>query len=289
MPWLTALRYDARFACRAVLRSPSVSAAAVLTLALGVGLNTAIFSVVESLLLRQLPYGAPDRIAALTLLDSTGAPGGRVNAWLVRQVAARARTLDGIAIHGDSQLVLHDAGDTEVLRGTRVSAGYFDTLGVHMLLGRTFQRGEDRLDPTPMLILTYDFWTRRFGQDSTIVDRALNVDGVPYRVIGVLPERFDPLRMTNGAKRPEFFAPASYDCDPCGGVWSNSVCLLGATSDPGSRRPRESRGDRYGRLSPFFRVIRADEKLARASTRAYNAFCVNRTHPVRGKGRAHLS
>src|SRR5579859_6467458 len=177
-----ALRYDARFACRAILRSPSATVAAVLTLALGVGLNTAIFSVVESLLLRQLPYGAPDRIVALTLLDARGTHGDRLNAWLVRQVAARARTLDGIAIHGDSQLVLHDSGDTEVMRGSRVSAGYFDTLGVPMLLGRTFQPGEDHLEPAPVLILTYEFWAGRFGQDTTIVGRTLNIDGGPYRV-----------------------------------------------------------------------------------------------------------
>src|SRR5579872_632461 len=218
MKWLGALRYDARFACRAILRSPSATVAAVLTLALGVGLNTAIFSVVESLLLRRLPYGAPDRIVALTLLGARGTQDDRLNAWLVRQVAARTRTLDGFATHGDSQLVLRDSGDTEVLRGSRVSAGYFDTLGVPMLLGRTFQRGEDRLEPAPVLILTYDFWARRFGQDTTIVGRTLKIDGGPYRVIGVLPERFDPLRMTNSAERPEYFAPAAYDCDQCGGV-----------------------------------------------------------------------
>ncbi len=216
--WLTGLWYDTRFACRAVLRSPGATAAAVVTLALGVGLNTAIFSVVESLLLRQLPYGAPDRIVALTLLDSNGSHGGVVDAWLVRQWAARAQTLDGIAVHGDSQLLLHDGGDTEVMRGTRVSAGYFDTLGVHALFGRTFQPGEDRLEPMPVLMLTYDYWVRRFGHDTTIVGRTLNIDEGPYRVIGVLPERFDPLRMTNRAERPEYFAPASYDCDQCGGL-----------------------------------------------------------------------
>jgi putative ABC transport system permease protein len=219
MRLLTGLWYDARFAWRAVLRSSGATAAAVVTLALGVGLNTAIFSVVESLLLRQLPYGAPDRIVALTLLDSNGSHGGVVDAWLVRQWAARARTLDGIAIHGDSQLLLHDGGDTEVMRGTRVSASYFDTLGVHALLGRTFQPGEDRLEPTSVLILTYDVWVRRFGAEKTIIGRALTVDGGPYRVIGVLPERFDPLRMTNRAERPEYFAPASYDCDQCSGLY----------------------------------------------------------------------
>jgi hypothetical protein len=216
MRWLAAVQYDARFACRAVLRSPRVTAAAVLTLALGVGFNTAIFSVVESLLLRQLPYGTPDRIVALTLRSSDRAVTDRVDAWLVRQWTTRARTLEGVAIHGDSQLLFHDRGGTEVMRGSRVSANYFDVLGVQMLLGRAFEPGEDRLTPAPVLVLTHDFWVRRFGQDTTIVDRTLNVDGRPYRVVGVLPERFDPLRMTNRAERPEYFAPASYDCDQCG-------------------------------------------------------------------------
>jgi len=217
MRWLAAVRYDARFACRAVLRSPRITAAAVLTLALGVGFNTAIFSVVESLLLRQLPYGAPDRIVALTLRSADGAANGSVDTALVRHWTTRATTLEGFAIHGDSQLLLHDRGGTEVMRGTRVSAGYFDVLGVHMLLGRAFEPCEDRLTPAPVLILTHEFWVRRFGQDATIVGRTLDIDGGPYRVIGVLPERFDPLRMTNRAERPEYFAPAAYDCDECGG------------------------------------------------------------------------
>ena len=218
MRWSAAVRYDARIACRAVFRSPNVTIAAVLTLALGVGLNTAIFSVVESLLLRQLPYGAPNRIVALTLRDAVGGDSDRVNAWLVRQWSARNRTLESLAVHGDSQILLHDRGGTEVMRGTRVSADYFDTLSVPMLLGRTFHRGEDRGEPAPLLILTYEFWRRRFGEDATIVGRTLNVEAGPYRVIGVLPERFDPLRMTNRAERPEYFAPAFYDCDECEGL-----------------------------------------------------------------------
>ena len=218
MRWIAAWWYDARFACRTVLRSRGATGAAVLTLALGVGLNTSIFSLVESLLLRQLPYGAPDRIVALTLVDSTGAHSDRVNAWLVRQLAARTRTLESIAVHGDSQLVLHDRGDIEVMRGTRISADYFDTLGVPMVLGRGLERGEDRLTPASVLILTYEFWNRRFGGDTTVIGRTLDIDGGPYRVIGVLPARFDPLRMTNRAERPDYFAPASYDCDECDGI-----------------------------------------------------------------------
>jgi putative ABC transport system permease protein len=210
---------DVRSGLRMMRRHWGTTLVLAMTLALGVGLNTAIFSVVESLLLRQLPYGAPDRIVALTQVDATGSRGERVDAGLVRQWAARARTLDDVAIHTDSQLLLKNGTDTEVMRGTRVSASYFEALGVQMLLGRPFQSDEDRLTPAPVLILTYDFWVRRFGQDVTIVGRVLDIEPGPYRVIGILPEGFDPLRMTNRAERPEFFAPASYECDSCAGAY----------------------------------------------------------------------
>src|ERR1051325_5378891 len=135
MRWSAAVRYDTRIAYRAVLRSPNVTIAAVLTLALGVGLNTAIFSVVESLLLRQLPYGAPDRIVALTLHDAVGGDSDRVNAWLPRPCVARAAGGAGF---------LCAAGGRPVLVGGR-------------------SRGEEEGgEPAPLLILTYEFWRRRF-------------------------------------------------------------------------------------------------------------------------------
>lgn len=207
------LTQDVRFAFRTLRKAPTATFVAVLTLALGVGLNTAIFSVVESLLLRQLPYRDADR---LVTIGHGELPGGAVDAiggfggWIVEEWRTRSRLLDGISRYGDSQMIVVDHGDTEVLRGMRVTPEFFDTLDVRMMLGRTFLPGEDR-PPAQVIVLTYDVWRRRFAGDRQIVGRMLQTQGRPVQVIGVLPRSFKSLRMTNPAETPQYFAPAEYD------------------------------------------------------------------------------
>ena len=209
--WLEILAQDLRFAVRTLRKTPTVTAAAVLTLALGVGLNTAIFSVVESVLLNQLPYRDPTRIVALAQADSTSTNADVVGGWTVNEWRRRTRSLEHLSVYGDAQLTMVENGDAEVLRGMRVGFEFFDTLGVNMLLGRAFLPEEDRWPPANVIILSHDFWTVRFGADSHITERSLQLRGQPYRVIGVLPADFHPLRMSNPAEIPQFFSPAGYD------------------------------------------------------------------------------
>ena len=199
---------DARFAIRALRRAPVVTAAALLTLALGVGLNTAIFSVVQAVLVDQLPYRSADRLVAVTLESSDAR--GRVPGWVVDEWGRRGRTMTRFAAYDDSQLLLREAGRTDVLRGMRVSAGFFETLGVDVAAGRGF-RPEDDTPRANVLVLTHELWTSRFGADAGVIGRVVNTDGVPYRVIGILPPGFQPLRMSNAAERPQFFAPLGLD------------------------------------------------------------------------------
>jgi putative ABC transport system permease protein len=199
---------DARFAIRALRRAPVVTTAALLTLALGVGLNTAIFSVVQAVLVDQLPYRSADRLVAVSLESSD--PRGRVPGWVVDEWGRRGRTMTRFAAYDDSQLLLRDAGRTDVLRGMRVSAGFFDTLGVEVAAGRGL-RPEDDTPRANVLVITHELWASRFGADAGVIGRVVDTDGVPYRVIGILPPGFQPLRMSNAAERPQFFAPLGLD------------------------------------------------------------------------------
>ena len=201
---LKAIR-DARFALRMLRKAPAVTAAAIATLAVGVGLNTAIFSVVESVLLRQLPYRDPTAVVSLTQADSHGTA-RFVSPTTVRELKTRSRTLERVSVYADGQMTLVDHDEPEVLRGMRVSPDFLETLGVKVLLGRGFLDEEDRAPHSNVIILTHDLWTRRFDADPNTVGRILTLSGEPYRVIGVLPSGFHSLRMTNAAEIPQFFA-----------------------------------------------------------------------------------
>lgn len=212
---------DLRYAFRILARSRTVTIVAILTLAIGVGLNTAIFSVLESVILRQLPYPAASRLVTLWQVDDAGRRQDRVNLWRMLQWRSRSRAIDSVALYGDSQYTLQDGGQAEVLRGMRVSASFFDTIGVRMALGRGFAPGEDRSPHEPVIVLGNDVWRRRFGSDPGIVGRVLNLTGRPTRVIGVLPASFHPIHMSNPAEVPQVFTTADYDpleierCHPC--------------------------------------------------------------------------
>jgi putative ABC transport system permease protein len=209
--WFESVVHDLRFAVRTLRKAPTATATAVLTLALGVGLNTAIFSVVRAVLLNQLPFRDPAKIVALALTDSTATHADGVGGWTVHEWRTRSESLESVSVYRDGQLTLVENGDAEVLRGMRVSVEFFDTLGVRMPLGRTFLPEEDRAPRANVIILSHDLWSRRFGADPHIVGRVLQLNGQPYRVIGVLSADFHAPRMTNPAEIPQVFAPAEYE------------------------------------------------------------------------------
>jgi hypothetical protein len=120
----------------------------------------------------------------------------------------RSRTLESLSVYADGQVTLVDRDEAEVLRGLRVNQGFFETLGVKVLLGRGFLDEEDRAQHSPMIILTHDLWKGRFEADPNIIGRILSLSGEAYRVIGVLPSGFHSLRMTNPVEIPQFFALA---------------------------------------------------------------------------------
>ncbi|HET9713468.1 MAG TPA: ABC transporter permease, partial [Pyrinomonadaceae bacterium] len=188
---LADLLHDLRYAARTQLKNPAFTIIAVIALALGIGANTAIFSVVNTVLLRPLPYKDPERLV-MVWEDAT-------KAGFPRDVPTNANFLDwrdqnhvfeGMAAISFDNFNLTGAGEPERLDGRRVSASLFQILGVDPQIGRVFTAAEDQPGSERVVVLSYGLWQRRFGGDPGIVGKALNLNGASYTVVGVMPARF---------------------------------------------------------------------------------------------------
>jgi putative ABC transport system permease protein len=186
---MDALIQDLRHAFRQLRRSPGFTLAAVLTLALGIGPNTAIFSMIYGLMLRPLPYAAADRLVGATWLFSD--PGG-VDAVTSSQYAfwrEHNRVFSGTAAFGGegAGYNLDAAGEPEYIRGRPVSAELFDVLGVAPVVGRPFSVDEDKPGGPPVVILSHSLWQRRFAGATDVIGRTLPLNGGAVTIVGVMP------------------------------------------------------------------------------------------------------
>ena len=185
---------DLRDAFRALTATPVVTAVAVLSLALGIGANTAIFSILNSLILRTLPVREPQKLAMIGMENPDGAPGR--TAWtnpLWEQIRERDQLWGGAMAWSSTRFNLAPRGQTELVDGVWASGGYFDVLGVSALLGRTFTADDDRRGggpDGPVAVISYNFWQRRFGGAADAVGRSMVVERVPFTIVGVMPPEF---------------------------------------------------------------------------------------------------
>jgi putative ABC transport system permease protein len=180
---------DLRFGARMLVKQPGFSLIAVLTLALGIGANTAIFSVVNAVLLRPFPYQAPERLVIIQERES----GGGFSPSYPNFVDWRAQNTaftSIAAVRQNESFNLTGAGEPERLQGQLVSAEFFSTLGIKPLVGRDFLAEEDRAGATPAVILSYGFWQRRFGNDPGIIGQQLTLNDQSYTVVGITPPDF---------------------------------------------------------------------------------------------------
>ena len=194
---------DLRFSLRALRRYPAFSAIAILAFGLGIGANTAIFSVVDSVLLRSMNYAEPDR---LVVLEHAG-PGPVAPATFL-DWKAQARSFDQMAAAQAWGGSLRTSERPESVAGLRVSANMFSLLGSSALLGRTFAADEDRDNAAPVVVLAYSLWQRSFGGAHDIVGRQIDIDGVSHTVVGVMPAAFQfaPFWVT----KAEMWAPLTF-------------------------------------------------------------------------------
>src|ERR1035438_8013719 len=175
-------------------KSPGFTAIALATLALGIGANTAIFSVVDAVLLQPLPFAESQRIVTISEKLPAFTEDMPMNAPDYRAFSERQHSFDTLAIYSDKHLDLSGGGDPERIEGTRTSASLFPLLGVQPLLGRTFTQEEDQPGHN-VVMLSYGLWKRRFAGDPYVLGSTVFLDRLPYTVIGVMPASFQfPLK-----------------------------------------------------------------------------------------------
>ena len=221
---LASAAQDVRFAARMMRRAPGFSTAAVLTLALGIGGSTAIFSTVKPALFEPLPYADAGRIMAIC--DRT--PDNAcidVTFGTYREVLSRNRSFDTLAVIRSWQPVLSGNGPAERIEGLRVSAAYFDVLSTKPVLGRTFTDADD-LPGAPRVVMLGDgLWRRRFSADPRVVGRDVSLGNVIYTVVGILPRSFEDVM----SPRADAWTPLQYDpaLPVDGREWGHHLRMIG--------------------------------------------------------------
>jgi predicted permease len=182
------LRQDLGYGWRGLRHNPGFAAVVVLTLALGIGANTAIFSIVHGVLLQPLAYAEPDRLVALNQsAPQAGRPNLGFSVLDFTDFRERNRAFSGLAEYHSMWFILLGRPEPERVQTGVVSDNFFDVLGVKPLLGRTFLPGEDKLGSAPVLVLSYEYWQRSFGGDPAVVGQVFQMNNKPHTVVGVLP------------------------------------------------------------------------------------------------------
>jgi len=191
-PWLESLWQDVRYGARVLRRSPGFTAVAAITLALGVGANTAIFTVVNAVVLRPLPFSEPDRLIRVWESNpEKGWPQFSASHPNFLDWRAQARSFERLAAQTGAGFTLTSGGDADIVRGLAVTSDLLPLLGIAPALGRNFRAEEDQPGGrTTVVIVTHGFWERKLGADPSLLGKPITLDGSPYEIVGVLPRTF---------------------------------------------------------------------------------------------------
>jgi putative ABC transport system permease protein len=210
LPRVEHVLQDARYGVRALLRAPAFTAAALLTIALGIGANVAIFSLVYAVLLRPLPYADADRIVVI----GDTSPAGDVETMgfaTVKDVRERTLALESVAAVRSWSPTLVVNGEAERLPAMRVSWQFFEMLGSAPAIGRGFTAAEDAPERYGVVILGDGLWRRRFGADPGVLGRKIRMNDVEFEIVGVMPPDFEELVSAHFYQPAEIWAPLGYD------------------------------------------------------------------------------
>jgi len=220
---------DARYAVRNLLRRPAFTLIAVVTLALGIGANTAIFSAINALLLKPLPFPELDRVVAIwDKMPSRGVPHNEVTFANYLDLKKQNQTFEQLALYRWWSPNLTGVEPPERLQGFLVTANLFDALGVKPIMGRNFTEEENQPGKDAVAIITYGLWQRRFGGDPEILNKTLTVNTVARKVVGVMPENF------TFPKGAEMYAPIAMTPELMKSRGSHSFYIIGRLK-PGTR------------------------------------------------------
>ena len=229
---------DVRYGARMLLKNPGVTVIVIVALALGIGANSAIFSVVNAVLLRPLPYDHADQLVFLNekspVLDEMSISYPNFTDW-----RAHNQTFEKMGVYNRGSYNLTGAGEAERIVTAQMSADLFSVLRVNALHGRVFTNEEDKPGGAPVVVLSYGLWQRRFGGQTSIINQAITLNGKSYTVIGVMPESYAY------PSRAEMYVP------------------VGQLSDQGSWKQRGNHPGLYGvaRLKPGVTIAQADADM----------------------------
>ena len=200
------LRRDCRYAVRTLAKSPAFTLAAILTLAIGIGGSTAVFSLIDAVLLRPLPVPNADRVV-MVYMDASkfGFPRGDVAPAIYGAWVSQNDVFDALAASAEFGAVLQNNGEPLRVNGRRVTLSLFDVLGARALVGRTFLPSEDQPGGPNVVVLSFGLWQRRFGGDPSFVGRSIVINNAPYLVVGVMPKTFQFLEDYVGLWVPAAF------------------------------------------------------------------------------------
>jgi predicted permease len=212
--WLETLLSDVRYGVRMMMRSPGFTIVAVLTLALGIGANTAIFSVVNGVLLNPLPFTQPEQLVSLSESKPNFATGS-ISYLNFRDWQRNNHTFSSMAISRPISFSLTGSGEAEQLQAELLSSDYFSLLCVKPVLGRMFAPGEDEVGAAPIVLISAGLWKRKFGSSPEVLGRTITLDGGGFTIVGVIPADFD--LSTRSFRNSEIYVPI--------GQWKNNFLL----------------------------------------------------------------
>ena len=241
---------DLRYGVRMLAKSPGFSAIAIFTLALGIGANTAIFSVVNGVLISPLPFPHPEQIVSL-FTQMPNFKNGSISYPNFEDWRRNNRTFSAMAAYRSDGFNLVGTGEPERLHGEMVSAGFFEILGVNPILGRTFSADEDHIGASPTVMITEGLWKRKYGSDPNIVGKSIDLNGTARTIIGVVPSSFH-LHIQNfqrGEAPNQLYVPVGEYNEPR--FHDNRAAGWGL--------------DAIGRLKPGVTFQQAQEDMARVS------------------------
>jgi putative ABC transport system permease protein len=259
------LLQDLRYALRQLRKSPGFTIVAMLILALGIGANTAIFSLLDQVLLRSLPVKDPGR---LVQLESVGSDSGHVSSWggdehlyfsypMYRDLRDKSSVFDGILARTPAQIGLQYHNDSKLAMAELVSGNYFDVLGLKPAMGRLITPSDDEVqERDPIAVLSYEYWVRRFGRDPGVLNSSISVNGHPFTIVGVAPAGFKSVVVGDS---PDLFVPMMMkaevtpgwnDLDKHRSRWLNII---------GRLKPGESVATAEAGLEPLWKALRQEE------------------------------
>jgi putative ABC transport system permease protein len=250
---------DLRYGARTFLKQPGFTLIAVITLALGVGANTAIFSVANTALLRPLPYQNSDELVMVwETAPKLGFPHNDVAPANFIDWRDQNRVFTQIAAFGGASLSLTGRGEPERIEGERVSASLFPLLGVTPALGRVFTEQEDRSDAQGVIVLSHSLWQRRFGGDTGIIGQSLTLSNHPYTVVGVMPAHF-----RFPGREQEFWVPMAFEPDEAAGRGDHYLSVVARLKPGVTRRQAQAEMDAIAaRLQQQYPRTNTDQGVA---------------------------